>query len=106
MVEDLVAPLTPPGDHGCTGRHAYGVGRVGAIEAYALSGKTIHIRSAEHGVVNAHRVPALLIGGDEEDIGRGICTFLLAVRETYEKCRANLVMAPITASAFFSGVPG
>ena len=70
VLEDLVAALAAAGDHAGAGGHADGGGGVGAGEADAAGGKGVEMGGANGGVAGAAEgVPALLVGGDEKEVG-------------------------------------
>ena len=70
VFEDLVPALAAAGDHGGAGGHADGGAGVGAGEADAAGGKGVEMGGADGGVAGAAEgVPALLVGGDEEEVG-------------------------------------
>ena len=76
VFEDLVPALAAAGDHAGAGRHADGGTGVGAAETDAAGGKGVEMGRADGGVAGAAEgVPALLVGGDEEEVwgvGHGV----------------------------------
>ena len=69
VFEDLVPALAAAGDHAGAGGHADGSAGVGAAEADAAGGQRVEVGRADGGVASAAEgVPALLVGGDEEEV--------------------------------------
>ena len=70
VLENLVPALAAAGDHAGAGGHADGSAGVGAAEADAAGGQRVEVGRADGGVASAAEgVPALLVGGDEEEVG-------------------------------------
>ena len=69
VFEDLVPALAAAGDHGGARGHADRVAGIGAAEADAAGGQGVEMGRADGGVAGAAEgVPALLVGGDEEEV--------------------------------------
>ena len=69
VVPDAVRERQQPGQYRGARRLAHEVGRDVRGEARALAGEPIEMRRADAGILEAVAVGALLVGGDQQDVG-------------------------------------
>ena len=69
VVENLVPAMAATGDHAGARRHADRIRGIRPVEPHPLVRETVHMRRPKDWVVDPDRVPALLVCGDEEEVG-------------------------------------